>query len=80
MEKPTTSPFSLLSIVCATFGHDYVVTRKITNHINEYSCCHCGKEVTDNMKGTLEVLTFKIRETNNVLASFYAKKTQKIPA
>ncbi|MDX1463771.1 MAG: hypothetical protein R3359_11990, partial [Marinirhabdus sp.] len=80
MEKSTTPPFSLLSIVCATFGHDYVVTRKITDHISEYSCCHCGKEVTDNMKGTLEILTLKIKETNNVLASFYEKKTQKIPA
>ncbi|HBR53651.1 MAG TPA: hypothetical protein DEA82_05465 [Flavobacteriaceae bacterium] len=80
MEKFTTSPFSLLSIVCATFGHDYAETRKITNHISEYTCCHCGKEVTDNMKGTLEILTVKIKETNNVLASFYAKKNQKIPA
>ncbi|QIE59609.1 hypothetical protein G5B37_08545 [Rasiella rasia] len=80
MEKITTSPFSLLSVVCATFGHDYVETRKITNHISEYSCCHCGKQVSDNMSGSLEILTVKIKEANNVLASFYAKKAQKISA
>ncbi|RDK88217.1 hypothetical protein [Marinirhabdus gelatinilytica] len=80
MEKFPTSPFSLLSIVCATFGHDYIVSRKITNHINEYTCAHCGKEVTDNMQGTVEILTARIRKANSALASFYIKKTQKIPA
>tara|TARA_R100000935_G_scaffold13736_4_gene27477 strand:+ start:43354 stop:43596 length:243 start_codon:yes stop_codon:yes gene_type:complete len=80
MEKHSTSPFSLLSIICATFGHDYVVSRKVTDHINEYTCSHCGKEVADNMQGSVEILTLKIRNANNALASFYAKKTQKIPA
>lgn len=80
MDKFPTSPFSLLSIVCATFGHDYVVSRKVTDHVNEYTCAHCGKEVADNMQGSVEILTLKIRKANNALASFYAKKTQKIPA
>ncbi len=80
MEKFTASPFSLLSFVCATFGHDYIISRKITNHINEYTCAHCGKEVADNMQGNVEILTSKIKKVNTSLASFYAKKTQKISA
>ncbi len=80
MQKFSTSPFSLLSFVCATFGHDYIVSRKITDHVNEYTCAHCGKEVTDNMQGTIEILTANVRKANNALASFYAKKTHKISA
>lgn len=80
MQKFPNSSFSLLSIVCATFGHDYHVSRKITNNISEYTCSHCGKEVADNMQGNIEILTTKVKQANNALASFYAKKTQKISA
>ncbi|WP_432412603.1 hypothetical protein [Rasiella sp. SM2506] len=80
MDKFPTSPFSLLSLVCATFGHDYVISRKVTDHVNEYTCVHCKKEVADNMQGSVEILTLKIRNANNALASFYEKKMQKIPA
>ena len=62
---------SIFGIVCSAIGHKYKVTRKVTNHINEYKCSHCGKEVTDNMKGNLEVLTFKTREINSAVSSFY---------
>jgi transposase-like protein len=80
MEKFSTSPFSLLSIVCATFGHDYNVSRKVTDHINEYTCTHCGKEITDNTKGTIEILTEPLKRANNSLASFYSKRHSKISA
>ncbi|MAO08911.1 MAG: hypothetical protein CL596_09390 [Alteromonas sp.] len=66
--------FSLSGIVCSTFGHNYVITRKVTNHINEYRCRHCGKEMTDNFSGSLELLTHKIKEVNSSLASFHNKK------
>lgn len=76
----TTSPkktFALSSIVCSTLGHDYVISRKITNHINEYRCAQCGKEVTDNFNGRLENLTLKTREVNTSLALFFEKKTRR---
>ncbi|NND61594.1 MAG: hypothetical protein HKN48_00205 [Flavobacteriaceae bacterium] len=72
---------SLSGIVCSTLGHDYVISRKITNHINEYRCAQCGKEVTDNFNGNIENLTFKTREINTSLALFFQKKMRRrLPA
>ncbi len=69
--------FSFSGIVCSTLGHHYTVTRKVTNHINEYRCSHCGNEVTDNFSGSLETLTLKNKEINSTLASFFQKKTRR---
>lgn len=73
----STTLFSFSGVVCSTFGHHFTVTRKVTNHINEYRCTHCGKEMTDNFSGTLEALTIKNREINATLASFFEKKTRR---
>lgn len=77
--KPTSpkQAFSLSGIMCTTLGHDYVISRKITNHINEYKCTNCGKEVTDNYSGRLEVLTLKAKAVNNSLALFFEKKMRR---
>jgi len=75
-----TSPrrsFSFSGIVCSTLGHDYVISRKITNHINEYKCANCSKEVTDNFSGRLENLTFKTKKVNTSLALFFEKKNRR---
>ena len=69
--------FSFSGFVCSTFGHDYVITRKVTNHINEYRCTHCGKEVTDNFSGNLEQLTLKNKQVNSSLALFFEKKIKR---
>lgn len=75
MDKVTPqSPHPILSLVCTTFGHDYIVTRKITDHINEYKCACCGREVSNSYSGTFEALTFKQREVNECLSSFFRKK------
>ena len=58
-------------------GHDYMVTNKITNHINEYECANCGKEVCDNTKGYLEELTLKQREINETLSGFFQKRNKR---
>ncbi|MCH9661182.1 MAG: hypothetical protein K0U54_09755 [Bacteroidetes bacterium] len=75
-EAPKTL-FSFSGIVCGTLGHDYVVSRKITNHINEFKCTNCGKEVTNNYQGRLESLTYKAREANTSLATFFEKKMKR---
>jgi DNA-directed RNA polymerase subunit RPC12/RpoP len=72
--------FSLFRLVCSTFGHDYIITRKVTNHINEYKCSHCGREVTDGPAGKLEDLTNKIKQVNTCVATFFQKRTQRISA
>ncbi|WP_461302273.1 hypothetical protein [Aureisphaera sp.] len=69
--------FTFSGLLCGTLGHDYVVSRKITNHINEYRCTNCGKEVTDNFSGRLESLTFKTKELNTSLANFFQKKMKR---
>ena len=40
----------------------------------------CGKEVTDNAAGYLEVLTYKRKELNKCLSSFFQKKSRRISA
>ncbi len=78
MKSNASTPlFSFSGVVCSTFGHQFNVTRKVTNHINEYRCRHCGQEVTDNFSGTLEILTLKNKEINATLASFFEKKTRR---
>ena len=69
---------SLSGLLCVAFGHDYIVTRKVTNHINEYKCSHCGREVAENDTGHLEVLTKKLKNTNSNLATFFQKKNRRI--
>ena len=77
----TTTPkasISIFGLICATIGHDYIVTRKVTNHINEYKCSHCGREVTDNENGNLEALTKRIKEVNSSVADFFQKRTNRV--
>lgn len=75
MDKTQSQPTTpVLSIICSAFGHDYIITRKITDFINEYKCSCCGKEVTNSFSGKYEALTFKQREVNACLSSFFEKK------
>lgn len=77
--KPSSpkTTFSIARIVCGTLGHDYMTTRQITSHINEYKCAQCGKEVTNTYAGHLEILTQKTKAANNALASFVEKKMRR---
>jgi len=68
---------SLSGLLCSAFGHDYVITRKVTNHINEYKCSNCNREVTDNLTGHLEVLTFKNKKVNTCVSSFFQKRANR---
>jgi CRISPR/Cas system-associated protein Cas10 (large subunit of type III CRISPR-Cas system) len=69
---------SMSSLLCVAFGHDYIITRKVTNHINEYKCSHCGREVAENDTGHLEILTQKLKNTNSTLATFFQKKNRRV--
>ncbi len=70
--------FSLSGLMCSALGHDYIITRKVTNHINEYKCTQCGREVTDSLNGKREALTFKTKQINTALATFFEKKMKRI--
>ncbi len=68
-------PTNLVSkLYCSLFGHNYVTSKKVTHHIREYTCTHCGEQVTTNSRGKLEVMTPKLKEINNTLASVHQKK------
>ena len=60
------------------FGHKYQLSKKVTHHVKEYTCCNCGTQMTTNSKGKLEVMTPKLKEINDVLAFVHAKKLAKI--
>ncbi|MCH2490057.1 MAG: hypothetical protein MK211_07905 [Flavobacteriales bacterium] len=78
LPQKTTNP--LLSLICTTFGHRYIISRKVTNHVHEYCCTHCGREVTDANGGKIEELTSKIKEVNTNLAEFFQKKRRRLSA
>lgn len=64
----------LSSFCCSFFGHHYAVSKKVTLHIKEYKCIHCGKEVTTDVSGNLSMLTPELQEINNTLERLYQKK------
>ncbi len=61
-------------VFCNLFGHHYSVSKKVTQHINEYKCIHCGKEVTTDVSGHLSILTPELQDINNTLKSIYQKR------
>ncbi|MCM4150166.1 hypothetical protein DHD05_01070 [Arenibacter sp. N53] len=64
----------LSAICCSIFGHHYSVSKKVTLHIKEYQCVHCGKEVTTDVSGNLSVLTPELQDINNTLQDIYQKR------
>lgn len=60
--------------LCNLFGHHYTVSKKVTSHIKEYACVHCGKQVTTDASGNLSVLTPELKEINNTLEHIYQKR------
>lgn len=76
-KKNSPRKLSLSKIYCSIFGHNYVVSKNVTDHIKEYSCSHCGQQATINSKGDLELMTPKRKEINKHLAFVHKKKLAK---
>ena len=64
-------------VFCNIFGHHYSVSKKVTQHIKEYECIHCGRKVTTDVDGNLSVLTPELEEINRTLESLFNKKQHK---
>jgi ribosomal protein S17E len=73
MKKPTTTK-TTLKFYCDIFGHNYQVSKKVTSHVNEYTCKCCKKQLTTNSNGYLTELTPKYKEINNLLEDFYNRR------
>lgn len=78
MQKTQHLLSSLSKVYCQLFGHKFKVSKNVTNHIHEYTCAKCGVEMTDTANGFLARLTPKFKETNDYLAKFHKKRTQRI--
>ena len=61
-------------VFCNIFGHHYSVSKKVTQHIKEYKCVHCGKEVTTDVTGNLSALTPELQDINHTLEIIYQKR------
>ncbi len=59
---------------CSVFGHRYAVSKRITSHIKEYQCLHCGEQATTDATGNLSKLTPKLKDINETLSMLYQKK------
>ena len=61
-------------LYCDFFGHNYEMTRKVTNHVKEYTCKNCKKQLTTNSNGQLTELTPKYQDINSVLERIYTSR------
>lgn len=66
------------NIHCKLFGHDFKETRKVTNHVKEYTCKSCNKQLTTNGNGRLIELSPKFKEINDVLERVYHRRHKKL--
>ncbi|REG89539.1 hypothetical protein [Winogradskyella sediminis] len=65
-------------IYCDLFGHNYQVTKNVTNHVKEYTCKCCKKQLTTNSNGTLTELTAKYQDINSALERIYNNKLMRL--
>ena len=66
----------ITGIFCNLFGHHFVVSKKVTQHIKEYKCVHCQKQVTTDERGKLSPLTPKLKEINKTLEDMYQRRNR----
>ncbi|WP_203256151.1 hypothetical protein [Hyunsoonleella ulvae] len=77
MQNKSTRNAFLPKIYCSVFGHNYQVTRKVTQHVKEYTCTHCKKQLTTSSNGNLVELTPKFREINAILERIHQSRVNR---
>ncbi|MEP5255896.1 MULTISPECIES: hypothetical protein [Winogradskyella] len=65
-------------IYCDLFGHNYEITKKVTNHVKEYTCTCCKKQLTTDSNGQLTALTPKHQDINLALERIYNHKLMRL--
>ncbi len=78
MKTVNQKPTLLSKLYCVMFGHNYLVSKKITHHVKEYACSNCNHELTTNGNGSLIELSPKYREINEILLSIHKKKITRL--
>jgi len=77
MKITTNKPTLIPKMYCNLFGHDYVISKKVTLHVKEYTCKHCKKQLTTNSNGNLIELTPKFKEINAILEHVYNSRRER---
>jgi len=72
--KPTLQKVG--SVLCKVNGHNYKIVKDVTQHFHEYECSCCGKQMTDDTKGRLIVLTPERKAINETLHHLFQKRRQ----
>ena len=65
-------------LYCDLFGHNYEITKKVTNHVKEYTCKCCKKQLTTNSNGRLTELTPIHQEINSALERIYNNRSMRL--
>ena len=65
------------NIYCSIFGHQFVVSKRVTQYVNEYKCKKCNFQMTTDGKGKLTPLTPKHKEINSELERIHLKRLLK---
>ena len=53
--------------ICSLFGHQYVTTKKVNEHFNEYECSVCHLKATNDPKGQKITMTTRLKDINETL-------------
>ena len=65
------------NLYCSFLGHEFIVTKHVTNYVKEFNCKHCGKKFTTDQSGNLTRLTPKHQEINRILERIHLKKQKR---
>ncbi|OIQ27771.1 MAG: hypothetical protein BM564_11880 [Bacteroidetes bacterium MedPE-SWsnd-G2] len=65
------------NMYCSLFGHDFQISKKVTQHVREFKCTHCNAQMTTNGQGKLIPLTPKFQEINAVLEQINKKRLKR---
>ena len=76
--KKSVSSISSSKLYCSIFGHNYQLSKQVTNFVKEYECSCCKQQVTVDSNGKLTPLTPKYKDINRVLEKIYANKLSKM--
>ena len=74
----TTHLLSVSKLYCKTFGHNYEVSKRVTEHVKEYTCTRCKHQLTTNSNGKLIELTPNFQEVNQNLDRIYKNRLKRI--
>jgi transposase-like protein len=65
------------SVHCTLYGHDYMLSKHVTEYVKEYTCKHCNYQVTTSCNGQLTTLNDKRKEINETLQRMYRVKKER---